>query len=53
METPLQMPRLKWENNIKIYIKEIGCEVMELIDLGRNMIQQYFLATTVMKFRLP
>jgi len=33
---PLWRPRRRWEDNIKIYLQEVGCGVMYRIDLARD-----------------
>jgi hypothetical protein len=33
---PLGRPRCRWEYNIKIYLKEVGCRVMDWIDLAQD-----------------
>ena len=32
----LGSPRLRWEDNIKLNIKEVGCGVMDWIDLDQE-----------------
>jgi hypothetical protein len=31
---PLGRPRLRWENNIKVDLQEVGCAGMDCIDLA-------------------
>jgi hypothetical protein len=33
---PLGRPKCRWENNIKMDLKEIGCESMDLIYVAQN-----------------
>ena len=33
---PLGRPRLRWENNIKMDLQEVGCGGMELIELAQK-----------------
>jgi len=33
---PLGRPRRRWENNIKMDLQEVGCGVMEWIDLSQD-----------------
>jgi len=33
----LGRPKHRWENNIKLNIQEVGCEVMDWIDLDQEM----------------
>jgi hypothetical protein len=36
MEKTIGRPRRKWEDNIKMHLKEIWCEDVESIQLARN-----------------
>jgi hypothetical protein len=36
---PLGRPRCRWVDNIKMDLREIGCDVMYWIDLAQNMDQ--------------
>jgi hypothetical protein len=31
---PLERPRRRWENNIKMDLQELGCGIMDLIELA-------------------
>ena len=42
---PLGRPRLRWEDNIKMYLQEVGCGGMGWIDLA--------LVNAVMNLRVP
>ena len=33
---PLERPRHRWENNIKMDLKEVGCGGMDWIDLAQD-----------------
>ena len=33
---PLERPRRGWEDNIRMDLQEVGCRVMELIELARD-----------------
>jgi hypothetical protein len=33
---PLGRLRFRWENNIKMDLQEVGCEVMDWIDVAQN-----------------
>jgi len=33
---PLGRPRRRWEENVKMDLQEVGCEVMAWIDLTQN-----------------
>jgi hypothetical protein len=47
---PLGRPRRSLEDNIKVGIKEIGCEVMDWIHLAQNRSQWRDHENTVTKF---
>jgi hypothetical protein len=50
---PLGRPRRRWEDNIKIDLREIGCGGMDWIDLAQDRDQWRVLVNTVMKFWVP
>jgi len=33
---PLGRPRPRWENNIKMALQEVGCEVMDGVDVAQD-----------------
>jgi hypothetical protein len=33
---PLGRPRLRWEDNIKMNLQEVGCRIMDWIDLAED-----------------
>jgi len=33
---PLERPRHRWEDNIKMILREVGCEGMDWIDLAQD-----------------
>jgi hypothetical protein len=33
---PLRRPRLRWEDNIKMYLQEVGCGGMDWIELAQD-----------------
>jgi hypothetical protein len=43
----------RWEDNIKMNLREIGCEVMDWIHLTQNRDQWRDLVYTVMIIRIP
>jgi len=49
----LGRPRLKWENDIKMYIKGMVCEVVDWIQLAQNSVQRRALAGTATNLRMP
>jgi hypothetical protein len=50
---PLGGPRLRWEDNIKVYFKDVGWEVMDWIDLAQDRNRWRDLVTAVMNLRFP
>jgi hypothetical protein len=50
---PLERNRRKWEDNIKIDLREIGWDGMDCIDLDQDRNQWRALVNTVMNFRSP
>jgi hypothetical protein len=50
---PLGRPRCRWEDNITMYIREIGWGVMDWIDLAQDREQCRALVNTVMNLRDP
>ena len=36
MKEPLGRPRCRWEENIEIYVQEVGCGVMDWIELTQD-----------------
>ena len=50
---PLGRPRRKWEDNIKIDLQEVGCGVMDWIELAQDRDRLRALVSGVMNFRVP
>jgi hypothetical protein len=50
---PLGRPRRRWLNNIKIYLREIGWDGMNSIDLAQDRDQWRALVNTVINLRVP
>jgi hypothetical protein len=50
---PLGRPRRRWENNIKMDLREIGWGGMDWINLAEDRDQWRVLANTVMNLRVP
>jgi len=50
---PLGSPRRRWEDNIKMYIQEVGCDGMDWIDLPEDRDRWRALVTAVMNLRVP
>jgi hypothetical protein len=52
-KTPLERPRRRWVDNIKIDLREIGWGGMDWIDLAQGRDQWTALVNTVMNLRGP
>jgi hypothetical protein len=50
---PLGRPKLKWVDNIKMDLREIGWDDMDWIDVAQNRDQWRVLVNTVMNLRVP
>jgi hypothetical protein len=50
---PLGRPRRRWEDNIKMVLREIGWGGMDWIDLAQDRDQWRALVNTVMNLRVP
>jgi hypothetical protein len=50
---PLGRPRCRWVDNIKIDLREIGCDGMDWTDLAQDRDQWRALVNTVMNLRGP
>ena len=50
---PLGRPRRRWEDNMKIYLQEVGCGVMYWIELAQDRDSWWALANAVMNIRVP
>jgi hypothetical protein len=50
---PLGRPRRRWLDNIKIDLREIGCDGMDLIYLAQDRNQCMALVKTVMSLQVP
>jgi len=49
----LGRPRSRWEDNIKIDLKEVRCEGMDWIDMAQNRDGWRALVNAVMNLRVP
>ena len=49
----LARPRRRWEDNIKIYLQEMGCEGRDWIELAQNRDMWRELVNAVMNLRVP
>jgi hypothetical protein len=50
---PLGKPRRKWEDNIKMYLRETGIDGANWIQLAQNRVQWRACVNTVMNLRVP
>jgi hypothetical protein len=50
---PLGRPMRRWVNNIKMYLREIGWDNIDWIDLAQNRDQWRALVNTVLNLRVP
>jgi hypothetical protein len=50
---PLGRPRCRWEDNIRMVLREIGCGGKDWIDLAQDRDQWRAFVNTVMNIRVP
>ena len=50
---PLGRPRNRWEDNSKMYLREVGCGGMDWIDLTHDRDRWRALVNAVMKLQVP
>jgi hypothetical protein len=50
---PLRRLRLRWENNIKVDIREVGCGGMDWVDVTQDRDRWRALVNAEMKLRVP
>jgi hypothetical protein len=50
---PLGRPRRRWVDNIKMYLRELGWDGMDWIELALDRDQWRALVNTVMNLRVP
>jgi hypothetical protein len=50
---PLGRPRRRWEDNIKMGLREVGCRGADWVDLGKDRGRWRALVYTVMNLRVP
>jgi hypothetical protein len=50
---PLGRSRCRWENNVKILLREIGWDGVDCIDLAQDTVQWRALVNAVMNLRVP
>jgi hypothetical protein len=52
-KTPLGRPRRRWEDNIKMDVREIGIDEANWIQLAQDRVQWRACVNTVMNLRVP
>ena len=50
---PLGRPRRRWEDNIKMGLQEVGCAVMDWIDLADDRERRRALVNAVVNLLVP
>jgi hypothetical protein len=50
---PLERPRRRWDNNIKLDLREIEVDGANWIQLAQNRVQWRAFVNTVMNLRVP
>ena len=50
---PLERPRCRWEDNIKMDLQEVGCGGMDWIELAQDGDRWQALVIVVMNLRVP
>jgi len=50
---PLGRPRRRWEDNIEMYLREVGCGGMDGIELAQDRGRWWALVNAVMNLRVP
>ena len=50
---PLERPRRRWENNIKMELEEVGCGGMDWIELAQDRDRWRALVNAVMNLWVP
>jgi hypothetical protein len=50
---PLRRPRRRWEDNIKMDLQEVGCGLLDWIELVQDRDRWRALVDAAMNFRVP
>ena len=53
VKRPRGSPRRRWEDNIKMYLREVGCDPGEWIDLAEDRDQWRAYVRAVMNLQVP
>jgi hypothetical protein len=53
VNSPLGIPRRRWEDNIKMYLQEVGCGGMHCIKLAQDRDRWRALVNAVMNLTVP
>jgi hypothetical protein len=48
-----KIPRFRWEDNIRMDLKEVGCGSMDWIELAQDRESWWAVVNAVMNFRVP
>ena len=51
--SPLRRPRRRWEDNIKMDLREVGCDAGDWKDFAQDRVQWRVYVKTVMNLRDP
>jgi len=52
-DRPLERPRRRWVDNIRMDLQEVGCEYMDWIGLAQDRDRWWTLVSVVMNLRVP
>ena len=47
------MPRHRWEHNVKMDLREVGCDTGDWIDLSQDRVKWWAYVKAVTNFRSP
>jgi hypothetical protein len=53
LKRPMGRPRRRWEDNIKMDLKKVGCGGMDWIELAQDRDRWWALMNAVMNLRVP
>jgi len=53
VKRPLGRPRLRWKDNIKLDLQEVGCGGMDWIELAQDRDRWWARVNAVMNLRVP